>query len=90
MRLGSSIGMGQARRWMGSCFPWEYFGRAVLVGDYSTDLCKHMSSGVFARREILHSTESKHHLDMENLVPAPSGPPVKRAAAASEFGGAVP
>lgn len=47
MRLGSSIGMGQARRWTGSCFPWEYLGARSVSGDYSTDLCKHMSNGIF-------------------------------------------
>jgi hypothetical protein len=87
MRLGSGIGMGQARRWTGVILSVGVLGARSVSGDYSTDLCKHTSSGIFARREILHSTKSKHHLDMENLVSTPSGPSCERAAAASEFGG---
>jgi hypothetical protein len=86
MRLGSSIGTASKALDGGSYFPWEYLGRAVLNGDYSTDLCKHTSSGIFARREILRDAEPKQYLDMESLVPAPRGLPVN----ASEFGGACP
>lgn len=67
-------------------------GARSVSGDYSTDLCKHTSASTrqvasLLGVKFLHSTESKHRLDMENLVPAPSGPPCERASAASEFGG---
>ena len=83
------MGRGKRGAGWGHAFRGSTWGRAVLV-ETIVPTYANTRHGIFARHEILHSTESKHHLDMENLVPAPSGPPVKRAAAASEFGGAVP
>ena len=87
MKLGSSIGMGKSKALDGVILSMGVLGARSVSGNYSTDLCKHMSSGIFTRHEILHSTKSKHHLDMENLVSTPSGPPVNPLQPVSEFGG---